>query len=63
METNPCHTCFLKKQDKNNEICLHCSKRLNYIQQIEKSLGFTVSYPCDTIPWQSLPNVRQLKSL
>lgn len=63
MKTNPCHTCFLKHQDKNNDICLNCPKRLQYIKEIEQTLGFTASYPCDAFPLQSLPNIRQFQSL
>jgi hypothetical protein len=53
----------LKHQDKNNDICLNCPKRLQYIKEIEQTLGFTASYPCDAFPLQSLPNIRQFQSL
>jgi hypothetical protein len=40
MKSNPCRLCQLKDQDKNNQICMHCVKRLDYVSFIERELSF-----------------------
>ena len=44
MELNPCLSCSGKDRKKNNLTCLHCEKRLEYVNRIEISLIFTCSY-------------------
>ena len=44
MELNPCLSCHRKDQNKNNPICLHCEKRLEYVNHLEMRLNFTLSY-------------------
>jgi hypothetical protein len=39
-QKNPCRLCQLKDQDKNNRICMHCVKRLEYVSAIERELSF-----------------------
>lgn len=43
MKSNPCLQCQLKNQDKNNQICMHCNKRLDYVSHIEKELSFAMT--------------------
>ncbi len=43
MRSNPCLQCQLKNQDKNNQICLHCAKRLEYVSYIERELSFAMT--------------------
>jgi hypothetical protein len=44
MELNPCLSCSGKDQNKNNPICIHCEKRLEYVNQLEMKLNYTFSY-------------------
>jgi hypothetical protein len=38
---NPCRSCSLFKSDKNNPLCLKCSKRISYVNALENELSFT----------------------
>jgi hypothetical protein len=35
--------CALKNQDKNNQMCMHCDKRLDYVKYLEKELSFAMT--------------------
>ena len=39
MVHNPCKNCFKISEDKNNSVCLACTERMNYVQQLDQSLG------------------------
>jgi hypothetical protein len=43
MKSNPCLLCQLKDQDKNNQICTHCVKRIEYVSNLEKELSFAMT--------------------
>ena len=43
MKSNPCRRCELKNQDKNNQICMHCDKRLGYVNHLERELNFAMT--------------------
>jgi hypothetical protein len=45
MKSNPCLQCQLKSQDKNNPLCLHCHKRLDYVCHLERALNFAQVNP------------------
>jgi hypothetical protein len=40
MKSNPCRRCELENQDKNNQICMCCDKRLDYVRHLERELNF-----------------------
>ena len=40
MHCHPCRKCQMLDQVKNNEICRHCNKRLQYIDKLERPLNF-----------------------
>jgi hypothetical protein len=40
MISNPCRQCELKNQDKNNQMCMHCDERLDYVSHLEGELSF-----------------------
>ena len=40
MKSNPCRQCELENQDKNNQICMRCDKRLDYVSHLERELSF-----------------------
>ena len=44
MKSNPCFHCQLKNQDKNNPICVHCNKRLDYVSRLERELNFAPTH-------------------
>ena len=44
MKNNPCLICRLRYEDKNNSRCRKCDKRLDYVQQLEEELHFSMSY-------------------
>jgi hypothetical protein len=35
--------CALKNQDKNNQMCMYCDKRLDYVKYLEKELSFAMT--------------------
>ena len=41
MEINPCLSCSGKDRNKNNPTCLHCEKRLEYVNHLGTNLNFT----------------------
>ena len=43
MKSNPCLLCQLKDQDKNNQMCMHCIKRLEYVSHLERELNFAMT--------------------
>jgi hypothetical protein len=43
MRANPCRSCPLMDQDKNNHTCLRCDKRVQYVQALNRQLRCT---PC-----------------
>jgi hypothetical protein len=43
MKSNPCRQCELKNQDKNNQICMYCDKRLDYVSHLERELNFAMT--------------------
>jgi hypothetical protein len=43
MDSNPCLLCQLKDQDKNNQMCLRCAKRLEYVNDLERVLNFSMT--------------------
>jgi hypothetical protein len=43
MRINPCRSCPLIDEDKNNLTCLRCDKRVAYIQDLDRQLRCT---PC-----------------
>jgi hypothetical protein len=43
MKSNPCRQCELENQDKNNQICMYCDKRLNYVSHLERELNFAMT--------------------
>ena len=45
MKSNPCRQCSLKNRDKNNPMCMHCDKRLDYVNQLERELSFAMTNP------------------
>ena len=45
MKSNPCFHCQLKNQDKNNPMCMHCDKRINYVHYLERDLKFAMTNP------------------
>ena len=40
MRSNPCMLCALKSQDRNNQMCMQCDKRLDYVKYLEKELSY-----------------------
>lgn len=44
MKHNPCLDCRLRDEDKNNNRCLECQKRVDYVHQLELKLNFSRSY-------------------
>ena len=42
MKSNPWLLCQLKDQDKNNQMCMHCIKRLEYVSHLERELNFAM---------------------
>ena len=44
MNNNPCLVCRMRYQDKNNSLCRNCDKRVDYVQQLEEELNFSMSY-------------------
>jgi hypothetical protein len=48
MNANPCLDCSMKDQDKNNERCLHCKKRVQYVEELAIQLNFSASYADDS---------------
>ena len=43
MKSNPCRQCELKNQDKNNQICMNCDKRLEYVSHLERGLSYAIT--------------------
>ena len=43
MKSNPCRQCELKNQDKNNQICMNCDKRLEYVSHLERGLSYEIT--------------------
>jgi hypothetical protein len=43
MKSNPCRQCELKNQDKNNQICIYCDRRLDYVSYLEMELNFAMT--------------------
>ena len=44
MKSSPCFHCQLKDQDKNNPMCMHCDKRLDYVSLLERELNFAPAH-------------------
>ena len=44
MNNNPCLVCQMLNEDKNNSFCVNCEKRINYVQQLEEQLNYSMSY-------------------
>ena len=42
-QKNPCLLCQLRDQDKNNRMCMHCVKRLEYVNYLERELSFAMT--------------------
>jgi hypothetical protein len=57
MRPNPCRQCHLKNQDKNNQICVCCDKRLAYINHIDRALNFAVTNTGEKFPTHRLPTL------
>ena len=57
MKSNPCLICQLKDQDKNNQICRHCAKRLEYVSQLEKELSFAMTNTDTKLPSPRVPTL------
>jgi hypothetical protein len=43
MKSNPCRQCELKNQDKNNQICMYCESRIEYVSHLEMELNFSMT--------------------
>ena len=43
MKSNPCLRCQFKDQDKNNQMCMHGVKRLEYVYYLERELSFAMT--------------------
>jgi hypothetical protein len=43
MKSNPCLQCQLGNQDKNNQMCMYCHKRLDYVSHLERELSFAMT--------------------
>jgi hypothetical protein len=39
MMISPCKKCLRGNDDKNNPACLACTERMNYVKQLERSIG------------------------
>jgi hypothetical protein len=57
MKSNPCLQCQLKNQDKNNQMCMYCNKRLDYVRYIEKELSFAMTHNEQRPPSARLPTL------
>jgi hypothetical protein len=44
MKNNPCLACRMRDEDKNNSLCRKCERRVDYVQQLEEELNFSMSY-------------------
>jgi hypothetical protein len=44
-------------QDKNNQMCMYCEKRLAYIQHIDSALNFTLTNTEEKMPTHKLPTL------
>jgi len=54
MNSNPCLRCFLRNEDKNNDTCKKCSKRVNYVRGLDEALGFSASYAPEVFTLQTV---------
>ena len=57
MKSNPCFHCQLKNQDKNNPICVHCNKRLDYVRRLERELDFALTHSEEKPAFPRLPTL------
>ncbi len=57
MKSNPCQLCQLKDKDKNNKMCRHCAKRLDYVSHLEKELSFAMTNTDTKLPLPRLPTL------
>jgi hypothetical protein len=57
MKSNPCLLCQLKDQDKNNQMCMHCIKRLEYVSHLERELNFAMTNTETKTPSPHLPTL------
>jgi len=55
MKPNPCLQCQLINQDKNNQLCMYCHKRLDYVRHPEKELNFSMTNPAEKPASSRLP--------
>jgi hypothetical protein len=55
MKSNPCRQCELKSQDKNNQICMYCNERLDYVRYLEGELNFSMTNTEQRLPSPRLP--------
>ena len=55
MKSNPCLLCQLIDQDKNNQMCKHCAKRLEYLRHLEKELSYAMTNTETKLPSPRLP--------
>jgi hypothetical protein len=61
MKSNPCLQCQLGNQDKNNQMCMSCHKRIDYVNHLDRELNFVMtntgersqSPPVSTLPKRS----------
>jgi hypothetical protein len=45
MKSHPCLNCPSGDKDKNNKICMHCDKRIQFVFNLDKELDFSL---CNT---------------
>jgi hypothetical protein len=57
MKSNPCLLCQLKDQDKNNQMCMHCVKRIEYVSNLERELSFAMTNRETKPPSTRLPTL------
>jgi hypothetical protein len=38
MDTNPCLCCEMINEDKNNDTCTRCDRRVRYVEKLERTL-------------------------
>jgi hypothetical protein len=44
MKSHPCLNCPDGDKDKNNQTCMQCEKRVQYVADLDKALHFSLCY-------------------